>query len=321
MNQGFFGFSGVINDLTNIKAQEFDISDNFVIPSFAKRLYVLLIGGGGSGGSGGRYASGSTNVGGGGGGGGRIFVDDFPINIFGSSGTVINVVIGAGGVSVNGATVNTTAGTAGNAGGASSISINGTPGTMILAGGGNVGGAGNNGLGGQGSTGGQSWCFGDVTGVAGGGGNGSATNFPQGPGSTQLPSGSAGLWNLQSNGGCGGGGLNSSDVAASGGAITAGGAFTAQYSPRYTSGNNLRQPGQPNTGTAGDSSFGYTIAGQYSPGLGGVGGGGGQTTNAGPGRDGYRGGGGGGGGAALNGFNGGASGAGGNGYCVLIAYG
>jgi len=321
MNQGFFGFSGVINDLTNIKVQEFDISGSFVIPPFAKRLYVLLIGGGGSGGSGGRYASGSTNVGGGGGGGGRMFVDDFPINMFGPPGTVINVVIAAGGTSVAGATVNTTAGTAGNAGGASSISINGTPGTMILAGGGNGGGAGNNALGGAGGAGGVSWCFGDVTGAAGGGGNGSATNFPQGPGATQLPNGTTGLWNLQSNGGCGGGGLNSSDVACEGGAITAGGAFTAQYSPRYTGGNNLRQPGQPNTGTVGDSSFGYTIAGQYSPGLGGVGGGGGSSTNAGPGQNGYRGGGGGGGGAALNGFNGGASGAGGNGYCVLIAYG
>lgn len=321
MNQGFLGFVRVINDSTNIKAQEFDISGSFEIPSFAKRLYVLLIGGGTSGGSGGRYQLASTNVGGGGGAGGRIFVDDFPIHMFGPPGTILNVVIGAGGSSVAGATVNNTAGTAGLSGGASTIGVNGQPGVMISAGSSFGGSPGNNSSGGTGGLGSTSWCFGDVTPTGGGGGNGSATNFPQGPGGTALPNGTNGLWNWQSNGGCGGGGLNSSNIAASGGAITAGGAFTAQYSPRYTSGNNARQPGQPNTGTAGDSSFGYTIAGQYSPGLGGVGGGGGASSNAGPGRDGYRGGGGGGGGAALNGFNGGASGAGGNGYCVLIAYG
>lgn len=320
MNQGFFGFPGNLRDTTNIKVQEFDISGSFVIPSFAKNIYVLLIGAGGSGGSGARHPSGSTNTGGSGGCGGTMILDIFPVNFFGPPGTTLNVIIGAGGASVAGATANGTNGTAGNIGGQSGILINGKPNPILRVRGGNGGTAGTSGL--QTAPSGlTSWRFGLITGTGGVGGTGNSVNFPQGPGATVLPSGSSGLWNWQSNGGCGGGGLNSSNTACTGGAITAGGAFTAQYSPRYTSGNNVRQPGQPNTGTPGDSSFGYTIAGQYSPGLGGVGGGGGASSNGGPGRDGFRGGGGGGGGGALDGFNGGASGAGGDGYCVLIAYG
>lgn len=321
MNQGFFGFSGVINDLTNIKAQEFDSSGSFVIPPFAKRIYVLLIGAGGGGGSGARIPSGTLAIGGGGGGGGRILVDDFPVHMFGPPGTILNIKIGAPGAAVSGASTNNTSGTAGNPGGTTTLEINGKPGIFLSASGGNAGGAGAANLGGGGASPQTSWAFGNQVGAGGGGGNGSSVDFPQGPGGTLLPNGTSGLWNWQSNGGCGGGGVSSGDTGSFGGSITAGGAFTAQYSPRYTSGNNVIQGGSPDTPEGGKSSYGSTIAGQYSPGLGGVGGGGGKATAGGQGSDGFRGGGGGGGGSARDGFNGGTGGVGGNGYCAIIAYG
>jgi hypothetical protein len=191
---------------------------------------------------------------------------------------------------------------------------------MNLPGGaGGIGGGLTGGVAGVGGGASSNYWFGNYI-TSGKGGDGSPTNFPQGPGGTNNPT-NDGLWNYFSNGGAGGGGLNTLDTASSGGAITAGGNFTSYYSPRYTAGNNASQPGQPNTPGGGDISFGRTIGGMYSPGLGGVGGGGGSSTAGGLGRDGYRGGGGGGGGSSLNGLTGGAGGTGGNGYVVLIAYG
>ena len=49
MNGGFFSFPSLLKDNPLIKLQEFDASGTFVIPSFARRLYVLLVGAGGSG--------------------------------------------------------------------------------------------------------------------------------------------------------------------------------------------------------------------------------------------------------------------------------
>jgi len=71
MNHGFFSFPSLLKDNPLIELQEFDTSGTFVIPSFARRLYVLLIGAGGSGGGGASYASFASSCGGGGGGGSK----------------------------------------------------------------------------------------------------------------------------------------------------------------------------------------------------------------------------------------------------------
>lgn len=325
MNGGFFSFPSLLKDNPLIKLQEFDASGTFVIPSFARRLYVLLVGAGGSGGGGARYASGTSSCGGSGGAGGRYFIDDFSLDmVFCKPGMTLSVVIGAGGSGAGtGATADGTNGLGGSPGGNSSITITGKPGNMFVAYGGAAGAGGTNSTSSTGAAGGTSWCFSGVSGTGHVGGNGADTNFPQGPGTTPNPASSTGLWNWQSNGGCGGGGVNTSNTASSGGAITAGSLVCNNYATIYGAGNNIIQPGAPNTVAvnfgSGDS-YGYTLAGAYTPGLGGVGGGGGTTTAGGRGRHGWRGGGGGGGGGARNGFNGGDGGNGGNGYCVLVAY-
>lgn len=321
MNQGFFGFSNNTLDNTKILVKEFDVSGTFVIPPFAKRLYVLAIGGGGGGGAGGRFASGSTNRGGGGGTPGSMICDDFPIDFIAPPGTILNVTIAAGGGGGAGQTTNSTKGDNGSPGGTTTIIISGSLGTFmnVPGGAGGTGGgltSGTDGVGGAAST--NFWFGNSLT--SGKGGDGSPT-APEGPGTTNNPATTPGLWNYFSNGGAGGGGLNLLDVASSGGGISAGSAYTSYYSPRYVGGNIILQGGQPNTPAGGDSSVGRTIGGMYSPGLGGVGGGGGSSTAGGNGQNGYRGGGGGGGGSSINGFTGGAGGAGGNGYVVLIAYG
>jgi hypothetical protein len=326
MNQGFFSFPNqYLKDNPNVYVKEFDVSGTFAIPSFCKRLFILLIGGGGSGGSGARQPSSTNSCGGAGGGGGSMFIEDIPLYMLNAPpGTILNVVIGSGGSAPSGASADGTTGVAGNAGGLSSITVNGKPGLIAVAAGGGAGGLGGTSTTSTGAAGtSTSWWFGNICGSGHGGGNGAVTGFASGPGGTPIPLNSNGVWNWQSNGGCGAGGVDTTNTASNGGAVTAGGLVTSQYSTIYSSGNNIIQPGTANSPTvvygSGDS-FGYTIAGAYSPGLGGVGGGGGTSTDGGRGRNGYRGGGGGGGGGARNGFNGGDGGAGGNGYCVIIAY-
>ena len=325
MNQGFFNFPNqYLKDNSNLYVKEFDVSGTFAIPAFAKRLYILLIGGGGSGGSGARQASNTNSCGGGGGGGGSMFIEDIPLYMLNAPpGTILNVVIGAGGSAPSGASVDGTTGVAGNPGSSSSLTVNGKRGFIAVAAGGLGGGLGGTATTSTGAASRTSWWFGNISGSGHGGGNGAVVSFAQGPGATPLPASSNGVWNWQSNGGCGAGGVDTTNTASSGGALTAGGLVTSQYATIYSSGNNIIQPGVPNSPTVTNDtadSLGYTIAGAYTPGLGGVGGGGGTTTAGGRGRNGYRGGGGGGGGGARNGFNGGNGGAGGNGYCVIIAY-
>jgi hypothetical protein len=329
MNNGLYGFPASNYGTSVIEVKEFDTSGSYVIPNGAKRLSIMLIGGGGGGGGGRRNIIGSGNAayGGGGGAGGTINLGYFFVESIGgsaeataaanagqtpaTSGRILNIVIGAGGGGGAGSTADSTNGSAGSPGGASTIAPTGMPGFMMYSSGGNSGGGGSNSTGSAGS--GQSVMF-----------NGAP--YP----TTYQTSGTNGIISLTGNtpvqqftttGGQGGGGVN--NVTAIGGLGFIGPNSTilsAITNPNYARNATVKAGGATNTATSQESEQ-LTVAGPYTPGLGGVGGGGASATSANNGTNGWRGGGGGGGGGANNGITTGNGGSGGNGYCVIIAYG
>ena len=255
----------------------------------AKSLEVVVVGGGGGGGGGRKGATGIIRGGGAGGGAAGVSIGFYSIAALGNP-TTITVTVGAAGTGGAGATATDANGSAGVAGGETSLSISGTK--FIAAQGGS---AGNGGTTVAGTSGGQ--INSDFNGAGGGAGGGSSAagsinaffNKTGGPGGggggisapnavTASASGGPGF-----NGLCAGG--------ANGGAGTAGSPGTAPTSDRYT---------------------------------GGGGGGGGALLTAGvagAGGAGARGAGGGGGGAGVNSTSdGGAGGAGGGGWVRIIAH-
>lgn len=292
---------------------EFDTSGTFVIPPFAKRVYVLLVGGG-QGGVGGPQGTENLLLRSGGCGGG-IFVDDLPVGLFGPPGTVVTVTIGAGSAGGAGATGSGTFGATPSAGGSSSIGINGKPGSFISIG--------------SNTSIVESWYFGNYMDTTGA--NSSFAGLGVGGSrNAQQSLNAGGIMDWISNGGAGGGvtgGTGAPQQVHYSGFTAISSNLQTQTSPRYANGTvsgtylPVIPGGSPNSPDSARNSDGFSIGGAYTPGLGGVGGGGSTTTVGGRGGNGWRGGGGGGGGGSMTGFVGGTGGNGGNGYCVLIAYG
>jgi hypothetical protein len=278
-----------------------------------KFLIYRYIGGGGSGA---RQGTGVNSYGGGGGAGGTQNTGYYFVNAIGSTaesvdaanagftpgswGRTLTIAIGAGGTGGTSASSDTSSGNNGIAGGASTITLTGTPGFMMYSSGGALGAGGTT-----------------SSGAAGTGQQRMQNGIPRV--TTYLTSGGAGSNTLGTaqvviqyvnTGGAGGGGVSTANSAQIGGAVqtTSGTTAPAFFDPRIVSGNNITDGGS--SGTATSQPFTPVTLGnmKYAPGLGGVGGGGSATTAANNGENGYRGGGGGGGGGSRNTFAYGANG-------------
>jgi hypothetical protein len=329
MNNGFLGFPGSNYGTSVIEVKEFDSSGTYQIPNGAKRISIMLIGGGGGGGGGRRNLTGAGNLsyGGGGGAGGAISFGLFFVESIGgslessaaanpgstpaTSGRMLNIVLGAGGGGGLGATADNTTGGNGSPGGASTVAPAGTPGFLIYSSGGAAGFGGSN-------TSGPSGTGQPVT------QNGApypTTYATTGTNGQASASANYGIQQFISTGGAGGGGVsNVTPLAGNSLVAPSSTILPAITDENYTRAATIKAGGSINSATSQPDAY-LTVAGKYTPGLGGVGGGGGASTSANNGTRGYRGGGGGGGGGASNGITTGNGGAGGNGYCVIIAYG
>jgi len=330
MNNGFYGFPSSNYGSSVISVTEFDSSGTYVIPKGAKRLWIMLIGAGGGGGGGARYASGTAASGGSGGTGGNInmayyFVDAMGFSLDsnaagnagftpGSADITLTITIGAGGSGGAGSTTNGTNGTAGTAGGASTVTRTGNNGFMMYSSPGGGGGAGNSTNVGA-PTGQQILMFGIPA------QNTYLTTGTAGRGSSGLPGDTQTIQLYTNTGGTGGGGTNGTSAFAGGPIVqTSTTTLAAINNPLYVRGSTIKAGG-PAESSLNVATQNISIAGPYTPGMGGTGSGGCLAVNAGNGSDGWRGGGGGGGGGVRNGVNAGTGGAGGNGYCVIVALG
>ena len=329
MNNGLYGFPSSTYGSSVIEVKEFDSSGTYEIPNGAKRLWIMLIGGGGGGGSGARQGAGVATYGGGGAAGGTQNTGYYFVNAIGSTlesnvvgnagftpgswGRTLTIQIGAGGTGGASASSDTSSGSNGVAGGASTITLTGTPGFMMYSSGGAFGSGGTTSFG-----------------AAGTGQQRMQNGIPRA--TTYLTSGVTGL-NVTGNsisvqqyvntGGAGGGGVSTGNSPSGGGSISNINTTVSSYlvDPDIASGGAIKSAGLASTATS-RTFIPATIGNmKYTPGLGGAGGGASATTAANNGTDGYRGGGGGGGGGSRNTFASGAGGNGGNGYCVIIALG
>ena len=332
MNNGFFGFSNIFDTTNIIEIKEFDQSGSYLIPNSAKRIKILVVGSGAGGGGGARKATGTASGGGGGGAGGPINIFNFWVDqlygggntqtnpntgVSGTSNITLSVVIGAGGTGGPGGANDGDNGTAGSIGGGSFVSIPGSSGYLMKSIQSGASAAGQGGTTSAGSGGGSTPYpfFGLPT----------ASNLGGGASGSNTISTAGGIANSDfgQNGGAGGGGVSSTNTASNGGSQTAvaTGTVTSIVNSEFVRNTTIVSGTSANSASKPVSSFGFSILGQYSRGLGAAGGGGGATANGSDGGDGWRGGGGGGGGGCRNGFTAGNGGNGGNGYIVIIAYG
>jgi hypothetical protein len=188
------------------------------------------------------------------------------------------------------------------------------PGFMMYSSGGNAGCGGSNSTGNAGT--GQPVMFNGAPYPSS-----STVNLTSGTNGIVSLTGNSTIDRFTSTGGQGGGGVNNATAAAGIGiASSSSTTVPAITDGNYARGGTIKSGGATDTATS-QLSEQLTVAGRYTPGLGGMGGGGGSATSANNGTNGWRGGGGGGGGGANNGITTGNGGAGGNGYCVIIAYG
>lgn len=306
MNHGFFGFPAPVNFSENVVKQFFS-SGAYTIQPGTKKLHIFAIGGGGGGGGGARYPSPSQSYGGGGGGGAAFILHEFNVFDLGGAGQTLFITVGAGGSGGAAATGNSTNGSTGNPGGATSITLRGSPGILIYCEGGNAGTNGtNSSTGNTGSPGKSCYVYGFT--IAG-------TTSAPGTGSNSIS-----ISSMRDTGGAGGGAfitLNND-----GGSLAVNNATGSNSSPLYVIGTrntNIYTGATGNTGNHAPNSTKF-IAGIMSPGFGGAGGGTGTTTNAGNGGSGFCGGGGGGGGAVrADNLAAGRGGDGGNGYVAILA--
>jgi hypothetical protein len=327
MNNGIFPFTTLVGN-NIIDFTQFDVSGYYNVPKGATWLAILTVGGGGGGGGGRMSAAGTAASGGGGGGGGGKVFDIIPCEYMGfNQNTSFRITLGAGGNGGAGAAGQNLNGSNGSAGGATTISVwSVTNYIWVIAPGGN------------GGTGGSS--------TNGSGGFAGSNLMPYGASSAmpvnvgQGGIGSTGAGNpvtLQTwgyNGGAGGGGVSTTQVASQGGNIQFASvpSALAPISFRYQGGNPSTAGaligGIANGGTVDGAGASATSAidgimgwiGNRGPGYGGAGGGGGATAAGGPGGNGFRGGGGGGGGGVLTGQTSAPGGNGGNGYVAIWAW-
>lgn len=287
-----------------VDIQVFTSSDNWVKPTGASVVQVILLGGGGGGGSGRKGAAGSDRAGGGGGGAGARAEATFDAT---SLNNPEAITIGAGGTGGTAVSTNSTNGNAGANGGKTSF------GGWLVAGGGTGGGGGT-------ST--------TVTaGVAAQGWPDGFARFSNPPvGAGGISDFIAGDVNATAGYFAGGGGgyggaIDSTNTAFAGGAGGAGGSATTTSG---ISGYNTTITGGTAGGVATAGGNGGNAPTNYAIGGSGGGGGGGSTTatNGGDGGDGgLYGAGGAGGGAGVNSVNNsGAGGDGAAGIAIVISY-
>ena len=307
MNRGFYSFPKP-SDPNLIDIKEFDVSGSYTIPSGTKLVQIHAVGAGAGGGSGRRTQAGSSASGGGGGGSGSLIIHTFlREQIYGS---ILNIVIGAGGAGGAARTVDNQTGAAGNGGGSTTVAPFGFPGVLLFCAG----------------------ALGDASGggiLSGSSGTGRAPfSYVLGGLTSTSVSGAAGSlgigdvirqFSVTAKGGAGGGGVNTTPAAGSGGDITVTG-VNSLGALRYSkaTGSTVISGNPADSAQANNSA--YEDIAPYYGGMGGAGGGGGLTVNATNGGNGYRGGGGGGGGGSAPGFNSGAGGNGGNGYVAIFCY-
>ncbi len=241
------------------------------LPADAKIVEFLIVAAGGGGGSGRRGAAGTARWGGGGGAGGGVIHTTIAASLLT---TPLTVIVGSGGAGGIARTVDDFSGAAGSPGGISSITANGFS-NLLITFAGNGGGGGTDTSGSGGGSGGtannRTWL-----GVAGT--NSSVTGTP----SRAFPTGNS------PQGGAGGGGISTGNVAYSGG-------------PQFAPAPFIYQAAQ----------FGADVSGGAAS----------TTGNATAGANGVSYGYGGcGGGASTNGFNSGAGGNGGDGYVRIVVW-
>lgn len=302
--------------------QTYTSSGSWTPPANAKLLRFIANGQGGCGGGGGSLTSPYTGAGGGAGGGGDTKDTGwFPASLVSGSATITiatQCTVAAGGTAGGN-------GSAGGAGGSTTIAMTGVQ-TLVAYGGG--GGAGAVGGTGAAATGGG--AGGDLH--AAGASSSSAVGGAGVVGAGSGGNGAGGADAIYGSGaGSGGGGTSTAGVASSGGRAAfnagggAGGGGCSAGTPVVGGGTYIALSGSTTSGgTAGGTTGG---AGNTGPvafgsvgGSGGTGGGGGTLTGGAGGNGGAGGGGGGGGGAGCgSGAAGGAGGVGGAGQAVVMA--
>ena len=267
MNQGFYSFPKP-SDPNLIDIKEFDVSGAYTIPTGTKLVQIHAVGAGGGGGSGRRTTAGVNGSGGGGGGSGSLVMHTFlREQIYGS---ILNIVIGAGGNGGVARTVDNTNGAGGTIGGATTVGPFGFPGVLLFCSGGAGGFAGSAASGGAG-TGRAPLSY--VLGA------GAATSIT-GSGGASSTGGSVLQFSVTAKGGAGGGGVNTTPAAASGGNINVG-TINSLGALRYSkaTGSVTIITGNSADSAQADNSAYEDIAPYYG-GMGGAGGGGAGENSA-----------------------------------------
>ena len=283
--------------------QVFTANGTWTKPSGVNVVQLYIVGGGGGGGSGRQGAASSTRFGGYGGAAGAVVsFATIPASVFAATAAVI---VGSGGNGGSAAAAIDTNGANGTSGGVSSFSVGSTL-VRALGGGNGSGGSTTAGTAGVGNAGDASdGCN---------GGNGSSTN-----GAVSIPG--TGIYHAASGGG-GGGGLDSFNLARTGGSsrltsTTALGLGYVGATPLLGGTGTSPAPGSYQSTSNGIGSISFLA----TPHGGSGGGGGGSFSTPGNGAaGGYYGGGGGGGAASLNGTASGAGGNGGPGLVVVVSW-
>lgn len=318
MNQGLYGFPNP-NDPLLVDIKEFDASGTYRIPDGTKLITFHVIGGGAGGRSGQR--NGSGGLGGGGGGGGGTVVHTFLREQI--RGSLLAITIGAGGI--GGATTNGNY-NSGTVGGATSVTVSGAPGVLLLAGGGGIHTtiAANRNPNGVNIFNGVPIQLASTTSTTAMRGGSSSTTTP-------IP---IFMKAFYAKGGGGGGGSSNATT----GLRVGGDIRTPSSSGIVVNVNNPNRPNSSSAFTSGatgtmvlggatggvaatrNGQSAYEDVAPYWGGMGGAGGGAASNTS-GNGGNGYRGGGGGGGGVchSIGGIAGGG-GNGGNGYVAIFCY-
>jgi hypothetical protein len=321
INFGFFGFPNTsVKPLTDVA--EFDSSGSYRIPQGCKLLYIFATSAGGGGGTGLATGTGVATGSSYPGLGGMCSHQLVDVLSIGGEGTILDIIIGAGGAGIPGQTGSEyIPGLTSQEGGATTISVRGRGTIMHLF-------TGNITYHFSSELRDNSTYIAPVFGLA-------LAGHGRNPGSTYT--------DARDNSGVQGGSISAGNVATAGNSInktsntnntyisasvTYGGTILAGGANTGGEGASFSSIAGTGTSTGGQYPTYFTIHkttpqpnGRFSPGIGGAGGGANLTGNGGRGGNGYRGGGGGAGGSCRTGFTTGNGGRGGNGYCAILPIG